>query len=108
MSSNRGVIWFDAGMLEDGRVDEHVDLQFNLLSGYSEHNVEGRKYSYALADIDKISGKLGIPWLLEKDIPFSHRFPFTGFLWDLNRCTIRHEEREIPGYDHSIVTYMHT
>ena len=67
-----GRIWFNAGTLEDGR-DEHVeDAQFSLhdLSGCSECNMDDEKYCYAFTDIDDISGKLGIPWQAEKDIPF--------------------------------------
>jgi hypothetical protein len=78
-------IWFNAGMLEDGRLDEHVeDMRFPLcdLSNDSK-GAKDREYTYSFTDIDDISAELGIPWQLEKDMPFSHEFPFTGLLWNL-------------------------
>ena len=41
-----------------------------------------------MADIDAISDALGIPWEIEKDIPFSEVAPFIGFSWDLANHTV--------------------
>ena len=36
-----------------------------------------------MVDIDAVSDSLGIPWEVEKDIPFGEVAPFIGFSWDL-------------------------
>jgi len=41
-----------------------------------------------MADIDRISEELGIPWETKKDIPFQSRVPFIGLLWDLDNHTV--------------------
>ena len=41
-----------------------------------------------MADIDAVSDALGIPWEVEKDIPFGEVAPFIGFSWDLTNRTV--------------------
>ena len=36
-----------------------------------------------MVDIDAVSDSLGIPWEVEKDVPFGKVAPFIGFSWDL-------------------------
>ncbi|TFY68112.1 hypothetical protein EVJ58_g1197 [Rhodofomes roseus] len=83
---DRGRLWYGGDRLPDGRVDEFVeDMRFPVrdLSKSSERSPEDARYSCCMVDIDAISRELGIPWQTEKDVPFSHEFPFTGFLWNL-------------------------
>ena len=86
-----GWIWFSAGILEDGRVDECVeDNVFPLLdlSTMSARSAEDMDFTYCFSDIDDVSKELGIPWQIEKDVPFSHEFPFTGFMWNIKSQTV--------------------
>ena len=53
------------------------------LSVWSPRTPEDQAYTCNISDIDHISSHLGILWQVEKDIPFSHEFPFTGFIWNL-------------------------
>jgi hypothetical protein len=96
-----GRIWFNAGTMDDGRLDEHMeDMLFPLqdLSGNSECTVYDKDFTYSFSDINEISRELGIPWQMEKDIPFTHKFPFTGFLWDLERYTVSIPEKKKHKY----------
>lgn len=86
-----GRIWFEGNMLDDGRIEQFDDDMFFLLqdlSALSARNDDDMVFAYNMADIDRISTKLGIPWELSKDVPFGPIFPFTGFLWNLTDMTV--------------------
>ena len=46
------------------------------------------QFTYANADIDYISNKLGIPWESSKTVPFSNVVPYLGFIWNLTTRTV--------------------
>ena len=82
-----GRLWFGGDRLEDGRLDEFVeDMRFPIrdLSSASARSHGDAQFSSCLADVDKISADLGIPWQIEKDRPFTAEFTFTGLVWNLD------------------------
>ncbi|TFY74472.1 hypothetical protein EWM64_g9540 [Hericium alpestre] len=84
-------IWYGGNVLPDGRTEEFdEDMTFPVqdLSQTSERSPEDARYSCCMADIDRESEILGIPWQLEKDIPFSNEFQFTGFVWNISARTV--------------------
>ncbi|TFY79851.1 hypothetical protein EWM64_g4163 [Hericium alpestre] len=86
-----GRLWYGGSTLPDGRTEEFdEDMVFPIrdLSSSSQRSANDARFSCNLDDINRISDILGIPWQLEKDIPFSTEFPFTGFLWNLSNKTV--------------------
>jgi hypothetical protein len=86
-----GKYWFKGGLLQDGRVEEFdEDMQFPLTdhSRDSPRSLHDQEFTYNLTDIDAISEKLGIPWELSKDRPFSHVAVYFGFSWNLTASTV--------------------
>ena len=72
--------------MPDGWVEEFdEDMAFPIqdLAADRSHG-----YTYDLADIDRISTKLGIPWERSKDVNFSSSFPFIGFIWDIEKKVV--------------------
>lgn len=67
-----GRIWWEGNPLPDGRVPEYCeDFEFPLvdLSASSQRSTEDAKYTYAMADINRLSADLGYAWELSKDVP---------------------------------------
>lgn len=86
-----GRLWFRGSELPDGRIEEFDDdHEFPLrdLSSSSARSPADSKFTYCLQDVNHISERLGIPWELEKDIPFSPAVPFTGLSWDISTRTV--------------------
>ena len=86
-----GRLWFKGAIMSDDRseeFDEDCKKPIQDLSNRSLRSEEDSHYSYSLADIDEISKELGIPWELEKDIPFQTEVPFGGFLWNLAQLMV--------------------
>jgi len=50
--------------------------------------------SYADADIDTQSERLGIRWEAFKTVPFGTEVPYLGLLWDLNARSVCLLERK--------------
>ncbi|OJT05120.1 hypothetical protein TRAPUB_4081 [Trametes pubescens] len=110
-----GRIWFGGDILPDGRSDQFVeDMAFPVhdLSGDSPRSADDLPYTYCLADIDRISNPLGIIWQREKDIPFSSRFPFTGFEWNLGDYSVaiprKKAEKYIRAIDEWLLRRLHS
>lgn len=87
----RGRIWYPGGTLPDDSVEEFVeDFAFDIsdLSSTSPRSEDDRRFTYAFADIDSLSARLGYVWNAEKDAPFASTTVYTGFLWDLASRTV--------------------
>ena len=86
-----GRIWYNGPLLPDGSHAEFEDdmcFPIRDLSTRSPRSPEDACFTSNLTDVDFVTSQLGIPWQAEKDIPFSHVFPFTGFLWNLKSRTV--------------------
>lgn len=68
------------------------------LSSASPHSPEDAHFTYCFDDINRLSRMLGIPWELAKDILFSTRAPFIGFLWDLETLQVSIPEQKKEKY----------
>lgn len=82
-----GRLWFRGGTMPDGRPEEHdEDMARPVLdlSANSPRSSEDSSFTCCLDDIDACSEELGIPWEVEKDIPFQEEVIFIGFSWNLN------------------------
>ena len=59
------------------------------LSNTSPHPDFDALFTYADADIDRVSDELGIPWEHSKTVPFSNVIPYLGFVWNLTMRTVK-------------------
>ena len=81
-----GRLWYGGKALPSDHTeefDEDCSSPLKDLASSSPRSVQDRKYSYADADIDKLSARLGIKWQASKTIPFGEEVPYLGFRWDL-------------------------
>ena len=84
-------IWYRGDAMPDGRPEEFdEDMFFPLrdLSSISPRTADDAHFTYADADIDRVSDELGIPWEHSKTVPFSNVVPYLGFLWNLTTRTV--------------------
>ena len=86
-----GRLWYKGKNRPDGipeEFDEDCNFPFQDLAAASPRSAEDQKFSYADADIDALSGHLGICWEPSKSVPFGPKVPYLGFLWDLHARTV--------------------
>jgi hypothetical protein len=84
-------LWYRGDVMPDGRPEEFdEDMSFPLrnLSSLSLRLTDDAQFTYADADIDRISNELGIPWEHSKTVPFSNVVPYLGFVWNLTARTV--------------------
>ena len=69
-------------------------------------------HAYDFSHIDQISSRLGIPWELSKDAPFSSTPVFIGFIWNLESNTVSltttKRTKYINTIHESLCTTVHT
>lgn len=58
-----------------------------------------------MADVDKLSSELGIPWEETKDIPFGTEVPFIGFTWNLTNKTVELSKSKKAKYLEAIILW---
>ena len=83
--------WYQGESLQDGspaEFDEDAACPIADYSSLPNRSEVDSSFSYCDADIDHISGQLGIPWEPSKTIPFSSSVPFLGFDWNLSDRTV--------------------
>jgi hypothetical protein len=86
-----GRLWYRGNDLPDGspsEFDEDCSVPFKDLAEIFPRSAEDELFSYADADIDALSDRLGIRWEASKAVPFGTEIPFLGFLWNLNTRTV--------------------
>ena len=86
-----GRLWYKGKTRPDGypeEFDEDCNFPFQDLSATSPRSAEDQSFAYADADIDALSGLLGICWEPSKSVPFGTKVPYLGFLWDLHARTV--------------------
>ena len=84
-------LWYRGDVMPDGRLEEFdEDMSFPLcdLSSTSPRPADNALFTYADADIDRVSDELRIPWEHSKTVPFSNIVPYLGFVWNLSACTV--------------------
>lgn len=83
---NGSQLWYGGKNLRDGSLeefDEDCSTILTDLANASPHSAEDHRFTYADADIDKLSSYLGIRWEPSKSVPFGTEVPYLGFRWDL-------------------------
>ena len=78
-------LWYGGRNLPGGSSEEFDEDCSTILTNLetSPCNEEDRSFTYADADIDRISSLLGIRWEPSKSVPFGTEVPYLGFCWDL-------------------------
>ena len=94
-------LWYQGEDMPDGSPAEFDEDAACPLADYS--SFPGRAdcdslFTYCDADIDNISGQLGIPWEPSKTIPFSSTVTYLGFDWNLVERTVAITERKKVKY----------
>lgn len=83
---DKGRLWYGGHVFDDGTLEEFdEDCRFPIkdLSGASPRSAEDALFSFNMADIDKISNDLAIPWEILRDKIFAHINPYIGLMWNL-------------------------
>ena len=79
-------LWYGGSTLPSGAVqefDEDCSAVLRDLASASPRTSEDNNFTYADADIDKVSARLGIRWETSKSVPFGVEVPYLGFRWNL-------------------------
>jgi hypothetical protein len=104
-----GRIWYGGHIFDDGTVeqfDEDCRFPCKDLAGQSDRSEEDSAYAYNMCDIDELSTQLGIPWEKSKDIPFSARPTYLGFVWDLRHLTVELSAKKQAKYKQAIEEWI--
>ena len=94
-------IWYGGKNLPSGsseEFDEDCSATLRNLSGSSPRPAVDCTFSYADADIEHISARLGIRWETSKTVPFGPVVPYLGFLWDLDTQIVHLLEEKKAKY----------
>ena len=102
-------LWYHGEAMPDdlpAEFDEDASCVLKNCGSCSFHPNEDSYFSYCDADIDVLSGQLGIPWEPSKTVPFSHVVPFLGFRWNLQDKTVEVTKEKKEKYKDSIKEWM--
>ena len=102
-------LWYHGEAMPDdlpAEFDEDASRILRDCGSYSFHPDESSCFAYCDADIDVLSGQLGIPWEPSKTVPFSHVVPFLGFRWNLPDKTVEISKEKKEKYRDSIKEWM--
>jgi hypothetical protein len=94
--------WWDGGATASGRMEEFTeDLQFpirDLSAGPNHRSDHDERFSYALCDVERIAGELGVEYSLEKRQEFGPWVEFTGLDWGIQDKDVGLPERKQKKY----------
>ena len=79
-------LWYGGKTLPNGSAeefDEDCSTLLQDLADSSPRSPEDLRFTYADADIDALSTRLGIRWQSSKSVPFGIEVPYLGFRWNL-------------------------
>ena len=98
-------LWFPGESSPDGRQEEWAeDLHFPLQN--LPLRTPDQRHAYTMEDIDSYSAHLGIPWQCLKDLPFSSKTTYLGFVWDLATHTVALSEAKKAKYSRAIDEWL--
>jgi hypothetical protein len=86
--------------------DEDAGCPFADYSALPDRSDLDSLFTYCDADIDNISGQLGIPWEPSKTIPFASTVPYLGFDWNLEERTVAITDRKKVKYRSAIREWL--
>ena len=101
--------WYQGESLPDGspaEFDEDAACPIADYSSLPNRSEVDSSFSYCDADINHISGQLGIPWEPSKTIPFSSSVPFLGFDWNLSDRTVALTDGKKSKYRAAIAEWL--
>ena len=102
-------IWY-SGKSHDGNIlkefSEDCSFPIRNLSTATERSIEDAAFAYGIADIDRVSHELGIPWESSKDQPFTLTTIYIGFLWDLEARTVELSPAKTKKYTSAIDEWL--
>ena len=84
--------WYGGKNLPSGvqeEFDEDCSTILQDLAKTSPRTAEDQSFTYADADIDELSERLGIRWEPSKSVPFGAEIPYLGFSWNLRTRIIQ-------------------
>ena len=106
-----GRLWFRGKNLPDDypeEFDEDCSVPFQDLAGSSPRSPDDALFTYADADIDAVSERLGIRCEPSKATPFGPEVPYLGFSWDLHARTVRLLDKKRTKYLAAISVWEET
>ena len=101
--------WYQGENMPDdspAEFDEDAACPFADYSSLPHRSNIDSCFTYCDADIDNISGQLGIPWEPSKTIPFSSTVPYLGFNWNLVERTVAITETKKAKYRSAISEWL--
>ena len=102
-------VWYSGLEHPDGSVEEFNEscaFPIQDLSNRSLRSEEDMRFTYNIADINKISESLGIPWETSKDQPFAPSTTYIGFVWDLEQRTVTLSPSKSDKYINEIEVWL--
>ena len=86
---DNGRWWFKGEALANDTHEEFTEDCTHMVRDLtSKHPNDAASHAYDFSHINQISDRLGIPWELSKDTPFSSTPIFIGFIWNLENNTV--------------------
>ena len=101
LAARGGRIWFTGSTLLNDQTEEFDEdhfFPFKDLSNAFPCPDSDHPYCYNIDDIDCVSGDLGVPWEISKDIPFSDCLTFISLTWNLTDSTVCLAETKCAKY----------
>ena len=102
-------LWYQGESLPDDLPAEFDEDAASPILDYShlpDRSAQDSLFTYCDADIDRISGRLGIPWEPSKTVPFSSIIPYLGFEWNLSERTVVIPEKKKAKYRAAIKDWL--
>ena len=103
-----GRLWYGGKGLPSGAAeefDEDCSRDLRDLSRSSPRPPSDQEFTYADADIDRLSASLGIRWQAAKSIPFGTEVPYLGFCWDMRTQLVHLPDGKKAKYQAAIVEW---
>lgn len=75
---SRGRLWYKGEMFDEAGAEPFAEGMSTPIKHIKDRENGGIIFLCDIAEIDEVSGPLGVPWESSKDIPFSTAVPFTG------------------------------
>ena len=103
-----GRLWYKGKNLPDDAPEEFIEDCSTPLRDLAERtprSPDDQHFTYADADIDALSQRLGIRWEPSKAVPFGSEIPYLGLLWNLQTRTVCLLEKKRTKYRAAIANW---